>query len=164
MLKDIIVAQYFLAKDPDRTLFNKNVVSKNGRSFYEGNARLNKYLQLAQNIYIAMTGIKLFEEDMYAYDNGAVALSVQENYSILVSRMDAPGLPEGVRIFLDKLYVVLENASLDELIGLSHEDAAWVEKHTYYTKADQRMDSISHAAEYQEQYRDIIKVMERLAV
>lgn len=164
MLNDITIAQYFLSKDQDRTLFNKNVVSKNGRSFYEGNARLNKYLHLAQNIYIAMTGAKLFEEDLYAYDNGAVALAVQENYAILLSRIVIPALPEKIRDFLDKLYAVLANASLDELIEISHEDEAWQEKHTYYAKENQRMDSLSHLVEYQEQYRDIIKVMERMDV
>lgn len=164
MLNDITIAQYFLSKDQDKTLFNKNLVSKNGRSFYEGNARLNKYLHLAQNIYIAMTGGKLFEEDLYAYDNGAVALAVQENYAILLSRIAIPALPEKIQKFLDKLYAVLANASLDELIEISHEDEAWQEKHTYYVKENQRMDSLSHIAEYQEQYHDIIKVMERMDI
>ena len=80
----IQIAKYFLSKDPDRQLFNKTLVHKNGRDFYEGNARLNKYLHLAQNIFIAKTGTKLFQEDLYAYDNGAVALDVQENYAILL--------------------------------------------------------------------------------
>ena len=39
-----IIAKYFLSKDPTRTLFNNNVVERNNRKFYEGNARLNKYL------------------------------------------------------------------------------------------------------------------------
>ena len=52
MLRDVTVAQYLLSRDKDRKLFNKNLIQRNGREFYEGNARLNKYLLLAQNIYI----------------------------------------------------------------------------------------------------------------
>ena len=48
-----IIAKYFLSKDPTRILFNNNVVEKNNRKFYEGNARLNKYLFLSQVFYLA---------------------------------------------------------------------------------------------------------------
>lgn len=34
------VAEYFFAKDPERKLFNRNVVIYNGRKFYEGNVRI----------------------------------------------------------------------------------------------------------------------------
>ena len=47
------VAQYFISKDEDRLLFNTKDVELNGRKFYEGNARLNKYLFLAQVVYLA---------------------------------------------------------------------------------------------------------------
>ena len=50
MLKAIDVAKYFLNKD-DGTLFNNKLVERSGRRFYEGNARLNKYLHIAQNQY-----------------------------------------------------------------------------------------------------------------
>ena len=162
MLKDITVAKYFLSKDKDRKLFNKKVVHLNGRIFYEGNARLNKYLHLAQNIYIAETGNKLFDEDLYAYDNGAVVSDIQENYSLLLSRHDTPEMPEKDRAFLDKIYKIFENAPLEELIELSHEDSEWINKHDYYKKPDQRMNSLSHANEYQKQYEDITKVMKRM--
>lgn len=164
MLQDIDVAKYFLSKDIERKLFNRNLVHKCGRDFYEGNARLNKYLHLAQNIYIAKTGSKLFAEDLYAYDNGAVSPSVQENYSLLLVRTDVPELPMEICAFLDKIYVILQNASLDELIELSHEDSEWIEKHGYYGKAEQRMNSLAHATEYAAQYKDVIKVMDSLAL
>ena len=85
MLKAIDVAKYFLNKD-DGTLFNNRLVGRAERKFYEGNARLNKYLHIAQNLYIARYGSKLFEDDLYAYDNGAVVPSVQENYLAIKSR------------------------------------------------------------------------------
>lgn len=162
MLQDVNVAKYFLAKDPERKLFTKNLVNRFGRDFYEGNARLNKYLHLAQNIYLAKTGSKLFLQDLYAYDNGAVSISVQENYALLWSKTDSPEIPQDIRGFLDKIYAIFRNASLDELIELSHEDSEWIRKHGYYVKADQRMDSLAYATEYAAQYKDIIKVMDRL--
>lgn len=165
MAQDVVcIANYLLSKDTSKSLFNKNLVRKNGRSFYEGNARLNKYLHLAQNIYIAKTGEKLFSEDLYAYDNGAVAPSVQTNYSILLSRNEVSTLPGDIQSYLDKIYAVFENATLDELIELSHEDSEWVDKHHHYAKADQRMDSLSRVEEYRKQYSDIIMVMDRMTV
>ena len=53
------VAEYFLSKDPDRKIFNKNVVVYNDRKFYEGNARLNKYLFLSQVVHLAKYDCKL---------------------------------------------------------------------------------------------------------
>lgn len=160
----IQIAKYFLSKDQERQLFNKTLVHKNGRDFYEGNARLNKYLHMAQNIFIAKTGTKLFQEDLYAYDNGAIAPDVQENYAILLSKNDIPCLPAEISDFLDRIFKVLENASLDELIELSHEDSEWIAKHGYYSKPDQRMNSMARASEYQEQYHDILVVMDRMMV
>ena len=164
MLQDVNIAKYFLSKDKERKLFNKKLVHKSGRDFYEGNARLNKYLHLAQNIYIAKTGDKLCAEDLYAYDNGAISPSVQENYSVLLSKTDVPEIPSEIRTYLDKIYTIFQNASLDELIELSHEDSEWIGKHGYYEKADQRMNSLAHVAEYKAQYKDVLKVMDRLAV
>lgn len=164
MLKDIEVAKFFLAKDPNRNLFNKMLVRRNGRDFYEGNARLNKYLHLAQNLYIAKEGKKLFADDLYAYDNGAVAPNVQENFSILSAKNDVPNLDKPVQDFLNRVYRILEHASLDELIELSHEDPEWVKKHGYYYKVDQKMDSIANAAEYKKQYQDVLKVMDRIEI
>lgn len=162
MIRARDVAKYFLIKDKDHRLFSKNLVEKNGRKFYEGNARLNKYLHMAQNLYIAKTGEKLFEDDLYAYDNGAVVTDVQENFAILLSRESEPQLEESIRDFLDRVYVILQNATLDELIELSHEDSEWISKHAFYSKKEQKMDSLARIDEYKEQYGDVLKVMERL--
>lgn len=164
MFTDIQVAQYFLSKDPQREVFNKKLINKNGRTFYEGNARLNKYLHIAQNLHIAKTGHKLFQGDLYAYDNGAVSTAVQENYAVLWSRFTVPELSGDTKRFLDQIYMLLINAPLDELIQISHEDPEWEEKHCYYGKQQQRMDSASRAEEYREQYYDVLKVMEELPV
>ena len=162
MLNVIQVAKYFLSKDEDGELFNKKLVTMNGRTFYEGNAKLNKFLHMAQNVYIAKTGEKLFAEDLYAYDNGAVAPEVQEKYAILLTKAVKPELPEDIVDFLDKLYVMLKDAPLDELIEISHEDPEWVKKHTGYSKREQRMDSLMYAEEYRVQYSDVLRLIERM--
>ncbi len=164
MLSSYDVAKYFLSKDPDRTMFNKILVQKNNRTFYEGNARLNKYLHIAQNLYIAKTGEKLFRENLYAYDNGAVEPKVQENYSVLLNQSGEVTIDKETSNFLDKIFAFLRNATLDELIEISHEDSEWQGKHSNYSKADQIMDSVSHADEYRQQYADALKVMEGMSV
>lgn len=156
------IANYFLAKDINHTVFNKNVISRNGRDFYEGNARLNKYLHISQNLYIAKTGRKLFEEDLYAFDNGGVVPAIQKNYSVLLNRPREFHLDEEKTKFLDKVYYVLKNADIDELIEASHEDSAWIEKSNNYYLDKEKMNSLAHADEYRKQYSDMLKVMDSL--
>ena len=101
---------------------------------------------------------------MYAYDNGAVVESVRERYGALLNKQIRPDFPPDVRAFLDKVFMLFKNASLDELIDLSHEDSEWEAKHGFYAKKDQLMDSVSRASEYREQYADVLRVMENMAI
>lgn len=164
MMKGIDAARYFLSLDENGEIFNKGLRTQNGRTFYEGNARLNKYMHMAQNIYIAKYGVPLMDSVFYAYDNGAVDPEVQKNYSVLLERRNeriiAP--PEREEKFLAGIFKAFRNAPLDELIEMSHEDSEWLDKHDYYRKEDQRMDSMSRVEEYKEQYADMIKVLERM--
>lgn len=163
MLKGVEVARYFLGLDKEQTVFNKEVLTKNGRKFYEGNARLNKYLHMAQNIYIAKYGKPLMDSVFYAYDNGAVDPNVQEKYSILLNMRNSPvSIGNDDKEYLDRIYKAFKNATLDELIELSHEDPEWIDKHGYYRKEDQIMDSMARQKEYAKQYADMIKVLERM--
>lgn len=160
------VAVFFLSLEEEKnTLFNMNLITRNGRTFYEGNARLNKYLHLAQNIYYAKTGTLLFSDDLYAYDNGAVVPSVLERYSVLLQRnIPVPNISEEKEVFLKKFFIAFQSASIDELIELSHEDEEWQEKNKMLTKQKQIMDTEAHLSEYKEQYADIINVMDRMEI
>lgn len=100
------VASYLLAKDTDRTMFPGYVLPGNGRGVDEGNARLNSYLHISQNLYIARTGRKLFEEDLYASDNGAVIPSIQQNYALLQGKSEGFELDEEKAAFLDRIFHV----------------------------------------------------------
>lgn len=166
MLQAIDVACFFLDMDADKSVFTKNLVEKNGRKFWDGNAKLNKFLHLAQNIYIAKTEQPLIADDFYAYDNGAVVPSIQENYSSLLkfhANRDISSITDEQKEFLKKFFKAFKSADLDELIALSHEDDAWKEKAMYYRKPDQKMDMAVDIAKYKEQYGDIVRVLDRMA-
>ena len=126
MVSASVIAKYFLSKDPDRILFNNNVVEKNGRKFYEGNARLNKYLFLSQVVYLAKYEKKLISENFVAYVNGPVIKEIITEYPIISTRNEMVILEEDIRFFLDKIYDALINASYEELIEITHEDPEWI--------------------------------------
>jgi uncharacterized phage-associated protein len=163
MFNAIDISKYFFAKDLNRDIFNLNLIERNGRIFYEGNAKMNKFLHLAQNTYIAKTGEPLFSDDLYAYDNGAVALNVVNDYAIMQRKeISKPDFGDDINEFLERLFIMLKGADIDELIDLSHEDEEWMEKSRNYKKADQKMDSISRAEEYKKQYADALMIMYRM--
>ena len=167
MLNNFDVALYYLSKDPENKMFNRKLIERNNRRFYEGNARLNKYMQLAQNVYIAMYNELLIDTKFYAYDNGAVDIDVQKNYDSLLSMAHSKPsygetIPEKQIEFLDAIYELLEDASIDELIELSHEDPSWIEKHNYYYKEDQLMNQVEKAEQYRKQYSNVIRLLERM--
>ncbi len=156
------IALYYLSKDPNHNIFTTDLTCRNGHNFYSGNARLNKYLHISQNLFYAKTGNLLFADPLLAYANGAVVNDVYRNYSSLLSNSKSfTEADNSVRCFLDKIFYVLQNASLEELIELSHEDSAWQEKRNC-TGAEQKMDTEGHHKEYVEQYSDMLKVIDRI--
>ena len=91
------VAQYFISKDEDGLLFN----TTNRRKFYERNARLNKYLFLAQVVYLAKYDKCLFADDFKAYVNGPVIEDIMSWWEDLqfFLRHDKISLSEKVLLF-----------------------------------------------------------------
>lgn len=126
MISAEVVAKYYLSKDPDRVLFNNNVVIKNNRKFYEGNARLNKYLFLSQVVYLAKYEKKLISNDFVAYENGPVVKEIITEYPRMSSQRKTVDISDDIKVFLDKIYDALRNASYDELIDITHEDPEWI--------------------------------------
>ena len=164
MLNQYDVAKYFLSLDKENKYFNKKLVTRNGRQFYEGNARLNKMLHLAQNIYVAKSSKLLIDATFYAYDNGAVLPDIQENYGRLLSQHSTMGFDfsDEEEHFLQQIFNIFKDAPLDELISLDHEDPEWKEKHNSYKKEEQKMDTLVNVEEYKRRYKDILKVMDRM--
>lgn len=158
MLSADVVAKYFLSKDPQRILFNNNIIQKNNRKSYEGNVRLNKYLFLAQVVYLAKYEKKLIIDDFVAYDNGPVIQNVINEYSLMSARNEGVNISSDIRYFLDKIYVALENATYDELIEITHEDPEWISlsKDTYNAPI---MNLEKNIEEYKHRYKGLISAL-----
>ena len=154
MVAAIDAARYLISLDPQRQYFNNHLIRLNNREFYEGNARLNKILHLAQNMYIGKTATKLIDADFYAYDNGGVIPDIQENYAFLLGTQPQTmyQIDAGAASFLRKVFVMLKDAPIRDLISIDHEDPAWLEKHAFYYKPDQIMDSLKYTEDYRDRY------------
>lgn len=154
------VAKYFLLKDEDKKLFNKNLIECNGRSCYEGNIRLNKYLYFAQTVYLAKYGRLLFDDPIQAYENGPIVKDVMTKYAVMqANRTNDAKLDKDITSFLDKIYEALKNATYQELVDITHEDTAWKElsDKTYNAPV---IDIMKYQKKYEKQYRGLIKIME----
>lgn len=156
-MKAIDVANYFLAKDSERVLFNNKVVEFDGRKFYEGNARLNKYLFLSQVVYLAKYDKRLFEDDFSAYINGPVIEEIMQIYPRL-NNNKIEEIDSEVANFLDKIYMSLENATYEELIEITHEDPEWIrlKANTYNAPIMNLEDNIQ---EYKKRYKGLIEAL-----
>ena len=158
MLSALDVAKYYLSKDPEKKLFNYNIVVKNDRKFYEGNARLNKYLFLTQVVYLAKYEKKLFKDDFCAYANGPIVENIMTNYGILRSKNENVDIPSNYKDFLDKIYDSLKNATYDELIDITHEDPEWIRLcHDTYNAPIMNLEK--NIKEYKERYKGLIEAL-----
>jgi uncharacterized phage-associated protein len=150
------VAEYFLSKDPERKIFNSNIVFYNGRKSYEGNIKLNKYLFLAQVVHLAKYECKLFNDSFLAYDNGPVIESIMNSYKKLSGNNG--NLNAKQKDFLDKIYLSLENASYEELIEITHEDPEWqnLSDKTFNAPI---MELEKNINEYKKRYKGLIEAL-----
>lgn len=153
------IAKYFLSKDTEKKLFNTNVIILNGRNCYEGNVRLNKYLYFAQTVYLARYGKLLFQENILAYDNGPIVKEVMEKYAVIRGSKNIEVLLEDeIKVFLDKIYEALKEATCEELVQISHEDTAWKELSANTSNAPV-IDIMKYQEKYRKQYKGLIQVM-----
>lgn len=160
MMSAELVARYFLSKDPQRKLFNRKLETIRGKDCYEGNVRLNKYLHIAQLLYFTKFEKKLFQDELYAYHNGAVVKTVLSDFSRLCQEnKNNIYIDQESKNFLDKVYICLENAEIEDLIEISHEDPAWEEQEDkIYSNA--KLNLKKHLRTYKKQYADILKAMD----
>ena len=158
MLEAKNVAEYFLSKDPERKLFNTNLVTYNNRKSYEGNIRINKYLFLAQVVHLAKYGEKLFSDSFRAYDNGPVVEDILHSFNKLIKNKEKSTISSEKKEFLDKIYMSLENASYEELIEITHEDPEWqkLSDNTYNAPVMNIEDNIE---EYKKRYKGLIEAL-----
>lgn len=154
------IAKYLLSLDKNNEIFNNNLITLNGRECYEGNVRLNKYLHIMQMVYFAMTDKKLFDDLMYAFDNGVVVGTVMNNYKYLCStKNEYEFIDTSIKEFTLKMFDILKYAPLDELINISHQDEEWIKKHNFYKKKDQLIDVDSQKENYKAMCADFIEML-----
>ena len=154
------IAKYILSLDKNNDIFINNLITLQGRDCYEGNVRLNKYLHIMQMVYFAMTDKKLFNEDMYAFDNGVVVNTVMNNYSYLKSTRETYNITDmDIKKYIEKMFNILKYAPLKDLIEISHQDEEWKKKHNFYQKKDQLIDVDSQKENYKTMCADFIDML-----
>lgn len=158
-MKAIDVAKYYLSKDINRELFNNNIIVKNDGKSYEGNVRLNKYLFLTQVVYIAKYGKELFDDDFVAYINGPVIKDIVNNFPHIPRLKDEVNILPETKVFLDKIYDSLKNASCEELIDITHEDPEWIRLSSNTYNAP-KMNLVKNAEIYKKRYKGLIEALD----
>ena len=154
------IAKYILSLDKNNDIFVNKLLTLHGRNCYEGNVRLNKYLHIMQMVYFAMTDNKLFNEDMYAFDNGVVVNMVMNDYSYLKSNKETYNITDkSVKLYIEKMFNILKYAPLKDLIEISHQDEEWKKKHNFYQKKEQLMDVDSQKENYKIMCADFIEML-----
>lgn len=154
------IAKYILSLDKNDDVFINKLITLNGRNCYEGNVRLNKYLHIMQMVYFAMTDNKLFDEDMYAFDNGVVVNDVMNNYGYLKKNKDKYVIKDNdIKSYVRKMFNILKYAPLNDLIEISHQDEEWKKKHNFYLKKEQLIDVDSQKENYKKMCADFIEML-----
>lgn len=154
------IAKYILYLDKNDDIFSNKLIKMNGRNCYEGNVRLNKYLHIMQMVYIAMNDDKLFDDDMYAFDNGIIVDTVMNNYVNLKNNKDNYNIENiETKKFVKKMFDILKYAPLDDLVEISHQDEEWKKKHGFYKKKDQLIDIDSQKDNYKKMCADFIEIL-----
>ena len=113
---------------------------------------------LAQVVYLARYERKLFDDDFVAYDNGPVLVDIMREYSHIVSNNKNSTINDSDKIFLDKIYDALKNATYEELIDITHEDPEWIKlSHDTYNAPVMNLEE--NIAEYQKRYKGLIEAL-----
>lgn len=122
-----LIADYFIARDEER--YESDVTQM----------KLHKLMYFAQANYLADTGNRLFDSDIFAFEHGPVVDGIYREFrvfgrsTIVVKDDDVATLakdrcreiPEGVYRFLDSVWEKYGDYSASELRILSHKDAPW---------------------------------------
>lgn len=101
---------------------------------------------------------KLIADDYVAYDNGPVVKKIITDYPIISSRKETVDIPNDIKIFLDKIYDSLQNATYEELIEITYEDPEWIrlKKDTYNAPI---MNIENNIEEYKQRYEGLIRAL-----
>lgn len=130
------IAKYLLSLDPEREYFN-NKRTKNkitSRAITLGNFRLNQILYLLQVFYYLENKEKLFEDNLYAWENGVIVYSVHTHFWSLYFNKDGKIEDKTIKKFIENQFKLLKNVPDRKLQELAYYDPAWS---TTWTKSSQ---------------------------
>ena len=127
MIKAIEVASWF---------YNKGISATNTKS---DNMKYNKLLSFSQLIYFIENNEKLFNEEMYAFENGLVIKEFMDDYRLenfsvieeMKNKKDIMFTKSQLEV-LNAVYDIFGGLSSKELSELSHKLRMWKE---YYNKS-----------------------------
>ena len=76
----------------------------------------------------------------------------------MVSQKETVKIPSQIKIFLDKIYDSLKNATYEELIDITHEDPEWLRlsKETFNAPI---MNLEQYIEEYKQRYKGLIAAL-----
>ena len=156
MLHAETIAKHIIERDKNGCsyLFPSSGPRGNWRDFDKGNVRLNQYLHILQNLWIAKTGEKLFAENMMAEKYGGVVPEVWERYLAFAASEE---MSPDVAAWIDRMCDIMDYAEVYELTDYTLDDPEWVEK---VGSENRKMDSLARAAEYRQLYENTLAVWE----
>ena len=76
----------------------------------------------------------------------------------MFSKRENVDIPSDIKIFLDKIYDSLKNASYEELIEITHEDPEWIKLSKDTFKAP-KMNLENNINEYKQRYKGLIEAL-----
>lgn len=124
------IAKYLLSLDPEREYFdnkkikNKIILSTTIRGIF----RLNQILYLLQILYYLKYKKMLFEDNLYAWENGVVVYSVYTHFWTLYHNMNGKDIKDiedkETKEFIDEYFKYLRNIPDDALQEFSYFDPA----------------------------------------
>ena len=122
----LIIARYLLSLDKDKKYFSNKKMAN--RSIIKGNFRLNQMLYLLQIFYYLEYKSKLFNDNLYALENGVVVYSVYTRFWELYFQkngQDANIIRNEDKKIIDKFFEHLKAVPDRVLQEFSYNDPAW---------------------------------------
>ncbi len=125
------ITKYLLSLDPKREYFiTKKMTNKTTlTTTITGNFRLNQMLYFLQILYYLKYEKSLFNDKIYAWENGMIVYSVYTRFSELYHNINGKDVKDiedkETRKFIDKCFKFLKNISDRKLQELAYTDPVW---------------------------------------
>lgn len=149
------IAKYLFFLDPQRKYFNDKKKISTGEGFSTillGNWRLNQILYLLQVFHYVKYGKFLFQDDLYAFDNGFIIYDAYRNFWTLYNDkwfdVEIEDIKEiETKNFLNHYFHYFQQYTNQELQEFYKEDPAWIDS-WLENKTEPKIEFSSHNLTY----------------